>query len=1112
MTHSTSEKLPAEDVKQADSVFRVAAIVEGAALVVLFFYLFLSWQLKAWQMLGLTGAVAVFVAAGAWALYLIRRGRVETGGWILVIGVIAIFPAATLLIANIGVIFGAVLVILTVSVASQTLPAKSARLANIIAVGAGLLTGLLELLPLTYRLEVPAIQTFVPAITGVMVVLIVFFAIRQSWGRTANFLRASIRNRLTVIVVGAAIIPVVLISLFLGWVTYVQVQSALTKDAFDKLAAVETIKANQVSSYLAERQGDMLALSETLSSIFIEARSKMEAVNALKTAQIHRLFQVWDADVRDVSADPGVVAGMRTLDAGFKELGAGQVRALYLGQEKLPMAGDGSAYSAAHLEQQDFFGGYTAIHGYEDAFLIDTAGNVIYSVHKTEVFGTNLMKGPYQASGLAGLYQNLLTAPAGKTYVADVTLFGERQTMFIGAPIYDGATLVGILAYQLPLDVITKLVAERTGVGATGETYLVAQEPDGRITYRSDRVTAGNGKFVVGYDLTSVATQFMRNALAGQTGGGLAVGSTGEAVINAYSPLGVEGLHWAVLSRVAASEALSPLHAGETKDFLTSYKENYGYYDIFLIEPNGQVFYSAAKEAEYQTNLLTGKYKDTNLGQLIAEVGESKAFEFADFAAYAPTGGKPAAFFAIPVLNPNDRQVQMILAAQVSQEQLNAIMGETIGLGQTGETFLVGQDKLRRTESRFLADLGAETTILNPNFKVDTVASRGALAGESGQQVFTDYRGVSVLGVWSPISIAEATASRPEAQVWGLIAKIDAAEALAPVNQLAGALALSIGLAVLVVGALAVLVGARFAVGFVTPILTLTSTATQVAAGDMTLTVQTDSVDEIGTLTQAFNSMTSQLRDLIGSLEGRVAARTKDLAIVAEVGTATATILETDKLLQEVVNLTKERFNLYHSHIYLLDEAGENLVLASGAGEPGRLMKAAGLSIPLNREQSLVARAAREAQGVTVNDVTLAPDFLPNPLLPETRSELAVPMIVGGRVIGVFDIQSEQVGRFTDSDVNIQTTLAAQVATSLQNVRSFEQSKSQADLETLVNAIGQKIQRAATVEDTLQVAIREVGLALGASRVSISVGVQANSQPEAAASLEVSPSPRPAAE
>ena len=232
-----------------------------------------------------------------------------------------------------------------------------------------------------------------------------------------------------------------------------------------------------------------------------------------------------------------------------------------------------------------------------------------------------------------------------------------------------------------------------------------------------------------------------------------------------------------------------------------------------------------------------------------------------------------------------------------------------------------------------------------------------------------------------------------------------------------------------------------------------------------------------------------ELEDIRISLEKRVADRTRDLEIVAEVGTATSTILDVKSLLQEVVNLTKERFNLYHSHIYLLDEAGENLVLASGAGEAGRQMVAEERSIPLNREQSLVARAAREQKGIIVNDVTQVPDFLPNPLLPDTRSELAVPMIVGGRVIGVFDVQSDLVGRFTDSDINIQTTLAAQVATSIQNVRSFEQSKIQADFETLVNTIGQKIQRTTTVEDTLQVAIRELGLALSATRV------KANLQP-----------------
>ena len=272
------------------------------------------------------------------------------------------------------------------------------------------------------------------------------------------------------------------------------------------------------------------------------------------------------------------------------------------------------------------------------------------------------------------------------------------------------------------------------------------------------------------------------------------------------------------------------------------------------------------------------------------------------------------------------------------------------------------------------------------------------------------------------------------------------------------------------------------------PILALTNTAQEISGGKFDIQAQVNSSDEVGTLAQTFNIMTSRLGQAFADVNRRAA----ELATVAEVGTATATILEIDKLLQEVVNLSKERFNLYHSHIYLLDEAGENLVLASGAGEPGRQMKAKGLSIPLKREQSLVARAARERTGVTVNDVTKAPDFLPNPLLPNTRSELAVPMIVGGKVIGVFDVQSDQVGRFTDSDINIQITLAAQVATSIQNVRSFEESKAQAALESLVNTIGQKIQRSTTVEDTLQIAIRELGQALGASRVS--ANIQSNIQ------------------
>ncbi|MFW5691728.1 MAG: GAF domain-containing protein [Chloroflexota bacterium] len=167
--------------------------------------------------------------------------------------------------------------------------------------------------------------------------------------------------------------------------------------------------------------------------------------------------------------------------------------------------------------------------------------------------------------------------------------------------------------------------------------------------------------------------------------------------------------------------------------------------------------------------------------------------------------------------------------------------------------------------------------------------------------------------------------------------------------------------------------------------------------------------------------------------------RALELQTVAEVSTQASTTLNTEALLVNVSNLVKKRFNLYHAHIYVVDEEGENLVLAGGAGEAGAVMVAAGRSIPLSAQQSLVARAAREQNGVIVNNVRKDPNFLPNPLLPETRSEMAIPMIVGDEVVGVLDVQSSEVDHFTVDDIRIKTTLASQVAVAIQNARSFEE-------------------------------------------------------------------------
>lgn len=169
--------------------------------------------------------------------------------------------------------------------------------------------------------------------------------------------------------------------------------------------------------------------------------------------------------------------------------------------------------------------------------------------------------------------------------------------------------------------------------------------------------------------------------------------------------------------------------------------------------------------------------------------------------------------------------------------------------------------------------------------------------------------------------------------------------------------------------------------------------------------------------------------------------RAAEMETVARVSAEATTNLNIDELLQDVTDLAKDSFDLYHAHIYLVDELGDNLVLTAGAGEVGRQMTADNLSIPVNRQDSLVASAARTRKGVIVNNVTLNPDHLPNPLLPDTLSEMAIPMIVGERVVGVMDVQANTTNRFNEADVQIQSTLAGQIAVAVENARSFAQAR-----------------------------------------------------------------------
>jgi len=210
--------------------------------------------------------------------------------------------------------------------------------------------------------------------------------------------------------------------------------------------------------------------------------------------------------------------------------------------------------------------------------------------------------------------------------------------------------------------------------------------------------------------------------------------------------------------------------------------------------------------------------------------------------------------------------------------------------------------------------------------------------------------------------------------------------------------------------------------------------------------------------------------------------RAQQLAAVAKVSTASSQELDVQKMLATVVHLTQRQFGLYHAHVFTYNEANEELaIVACGYKEGDEHEGTHGTSkIPLSQEQSLVARAARTRQAVMVNDVHNEPGWLPNPLLPETLSELAVPLLIGDTLLGVLDVQSEYLNHFTEEDANIQLTLASQVAIALQNAYSYAQAQKQAERESMLNTINQKIQSATSVEAVLQIAARELGHALGA--------------------------------
>jgi signal transduction histidine kinase/CheY-like chemotaxis protein len=327
--------------------------------------------------------------------------------------------------------------------------------------------------------------------------------------------------------------------------------------------------------------------------------------------------------------------------------------------------------------------------------------------------------------------------------------------------------------------------------------------------------------------------------------------------------------------------------------------EEYAFNDVLLVDQeSGTIVYSASREVEYGTSLLTGPYRDTSLAEAFRAVqalGSKKQFQLVDFAPYPPAYNTPAAFIASPIYA-NNQQIG-VLIFQVPVERINNIMTDEqawarVGQGESEETYIVGEDYTLRNQSRFFIEdyqkyfamvkqmgFPAKTIEMIKNFnstvglhKVKTEGIEAALQGKTGTGIIVDYRGERVFSSYRPLAIPGVN--------WVIVSEVDEDEALEPVGVLLNKMLLTFLASIVTIVLLAVYLSETIT----RPLLTLRENAGELAKGNLNIEIETGGHDEIGDLARSFTVMRNAIKKLVGDLrdygeqlEDRVAVRTVEL-------------------------------------------------------------------------------------------------------------------------------------------------------------------------------------------------------------------------------------------
>jgi GAF domain-containing protein/HAMP domain-containing protein len=420
--------------------------------------------------------------------------------------------------------------------------------------------------------------------------------------------------------------------------------------------------------------------------------------------------------------------------------------------------------------------------------------------------------------------------------------------------------------------------------------------------------------------------------------------------------------------------------------------------------------------------------------------------------------GRGAIYISQPEYDESSDTYAVLMALPILAE------GEIVGiLRSTYNVSAILANLQQSTASRFTdIDLRIQGNILlngDPLTNQEAEGLRDIVRSRYGQ---INYRGESSLVSEKRVFSSTNTSARQAVDElgWSVIVHEDVDDALLPVRQQTRAITLIALSITLLVGLLGLVASQRLAA----PITNLTEITGKIAEGDLAIRAEISTQDEIGYLANSFNRMTSRLQDTLGGLERRVAERTADLELarllserraqelqsISDISRIISTEQRLEILLPLVTRTVSERFDFYHVGIFFVDPTRQFAVLQASNSEGGKRMLER--SHRLNVGTGIVGTVGQTGKPRIALDVGTDAIFFDNPDLPDTRSEMALPLNFRGQTIGILDVQSTKPGAFTETDASTLGILADQVAIAIENARLFGQTQEARDeAETLYN-------------------------------------------------------------